>query len=66
MVYHECTFFYVSIKEHALTIDDLKQIILKKDEAIQHFLMEINKYKCFNLHKVQSQVKNSVENKKIT
>ena len=48
MVYHECTFFYVSIKDYALKIDDLEQIILKKDEAIQHFLMEMNKYK-FNI-----------------
>ena len=29
------------------TIDDLKQIILKKDEAIPNFLMEINKQKTY-------------------
>ena len=27
-----------------ITIDDLKQIVSKKDEAIQNFLLEINEY----------------------
>ena len=45
-----------------IPIDDLKQIILKKDEAIQNFLMEINKYKHINVQTLQSQVQDSVEN----
>ena len=45
-----------------VTIDNLKQIILKKDEAIPNFLMEINKYKHINLQTLQSQVQDSVEN----
>ena len=47
-----------------ITIDNLKQIILKKDEAIQNFLMEINKYKHINMQTSQSQIQDSVENKK--
>ena len=38
------------------TMEDLKQIILKKDEAILNFLIEINKFKCFNMQKMQSQI----------
>ena len=45
-----------------ITIDNLKQIILKKDEAIQNFLMEINKYKRINMQTLQPQVQDSVEN----
>ena len=32
-----------------ITIDDLKQIILIKDESIQTFLMEIQIYYCANI-----------------
>ena len=35
-----------------------------KDEAIQHFLMDLNKYKCINMPTLQSQVQDSVENYK--
>ena len=45
-----------------ITIDNLKQIILKKDEAIQNFLMELDEYKRFNVQKLQPQVQDSVEN----
>ena len=44
------------------TIDNLKQIILKKDEAILNFLMEIYKHKCINMQTLQPQVQDSVEN----
>ena len=39
-----------------------QQIILKKDEAIQNFLMTLNEYKHVNLTKLQPQVQDSVEN----
>ena len=39
-----------------ITIDNLKQILLKKDEAIQNYLIEINKYKKINMKTMQSQV----------
>ena len=45
--------------------DDLKQIILTKDKAIQNFLMEINKYKHMKVQTLQSQVQDSVENEEI-
>ena len=45
-----------------ITIDDLKQIILKKDEAIPNFVMKINEYKCINVQTLQSQVQDLVEN----
>ena len=45
-----------------ITIDDLKQPILMKDEAIENFVMEINQYKCINLQTLPSQVQDSVEN----
>ena len=35
-----------------------------KDEAIQIFLMELNKYKCIIVQTFQSQVQDSVENNK--
>ena len=41
-----------------IIIVDLKQIIKRKG-----FLMEINKYKCINMQKMQSKVQDSVENK---
>ena len=44
------------------TIDDLKQIILKKYEATQNFLMELNKYKRITMKKLKPQVQESVEN----
>ena len=39
-----------------ITIDNLKQIMLKKDKAIQNFLREINKYKNINVQTMQSEV----------
>ena len=39
-----------------ITIENLKQIMLKKDKAIQNFLMEINKYKLNNVQIMQSEV----------
>ena len=39
-----------------ITIDNLKQIILNKDKAIQNFLMKINKYKRINVQTMQSEV----------
>ena len=47
-----------------ITIDNLKLIILKKDEATQNFLTEINKYNCIIVQTFQSQVQGSVKNKK--
>ena len=47
-----------------IKIKDFKPIILIKDEAIQHFLMELKKYKCINVQTLQSQVQDSVENYK--
>ena len=47
-----------------ITIDDLKQILLMKDEVIKLILMELNKYKCINVQTLQSQVQDSVENYK--
>ena len=46
-----------------ITMENIKQILLKKDEAIQKLLMEINLYKCNNLQKFESKVPDSVENK---
>ena len=46
-----------------IIIDDLKQIILKKDEAIQHILIKINKYKRINVQTLKSKVQDLVENK---
>ena len=37
-------------------------MLLKKDEAIPNFLMEINEYKHMNVQTLQSQVQDSVEN----
>ena len=37
-------------------------MILKKDEAMQHFLMEVNKYKHIIVQALQFQVLDSVEN----
>ena len=48
-----------------IKIDNLIQIIVKKDKALQNFLIEINKYKRINMQTLQSQVKDSVENYKI-
>ena len=48
-----------------IKIDNLKQIILKKNKALQNFLMEINKYKCINMQTLHSEVMDSVENYKI-
>ena len=45
-----------------ITIDNLKQIKLRKEEAIPNFLMEINKYKHINMQTLQSQVQDLVEN----
>ena len=45
-----------------ITIDDLKQIKCKNDEAVQTFLMEINQYKHIKVQVLQSQVQDSVEN----
>ena len=45
-----------------ITINDLKQITLKKDEELQNFLMKINKYKCIIGQTLQSQIQESVEN----
>ena len=46
-----------------ITIDDLKQTILQKEEEILNFLMKIKKYKCNNVNTLQSQIQKSVENK---
>ena len=35
-----------------------------KDEAIQSFLMKVNKYKCINVQTLPSEVQDSVENDK--
>ena len=45
-----------------ITIDYLILIILKKDEAINILLMEINKYKHIYMQTLQSQVQDSVGN----
>ena len=47
-----------------ITIDNLKLIILKKDEATQNFLTEINKYNCIIVQTFQSPVQDSVKNNK--
>ena len=44
------------------TMENLKQMILKKDEAMQHFMIKVNKYKRINVQTLQSQVLDSVEN----
>ena len=46
----------------SITIADLKQIYLRKIKRYQ-ILMEINKYKRLNMHTLQSQIQDSVENK---
>ena len=45
-----------------IIIENLKQIIHKKDEGIQNFLAELNKYKHINVQKLQPQVQNLVGN----
>ena len=40
-----------------------RYILLKKDEAVQNFMMEMNQYKCIDVQKLQSQVQDSVEKK---
>ena len=46
-----------------ITIQDLKQIILKKDESILNCLIKINHNNCITVQQLQSQVQDAVVNK---
>ena len=45
-----------------IIIDNLKPIICKNDEVVQHFMMEIIEHKHRKVQTLQSQVQDSVEN----